>query len=173
MSQTWHSPGAWRKDMIGRCLPEEIDSIYSVINDGAKAYRGFIPADCYHEPYMSFDELSREMEQMSFFGWRENKELVGVIGFQPVEDVTLVRHAYVMGSWRRRGIGSGLLNEVKACTRTRRLLVGTWVDAWWAIRFYEQHGFSLVTDKDKLLRAYWRIPARQVEVSVVLGLSLP
>lgn len=121
---------------------------------------------------MPIDELNREMQQMSFFGWQDEKQLIGVTGFQRVKDVSLIRHAYVVTSRQRRGIGSQLLNYLKSLCETRRLLVGTWVDARWAIEFYEKHGFRLLYDKDKLLRTYWRIPERQIEVSVVLGLDL-
>jgi len=158
--------------VIKQCQPQDIEGIYTVINDAAKAYRGVIPPDCYHEPYMSVDELSREMEEMFFFGWQDERRLVGVMGFQRVKDVTLVRHAYVITSWQRQGIGSRLLNYLKGLCETQRLLVGTWADARWAIAFYEKHGFRLLPDKDELFRTYWRIPDRQREVSVVLGLEL-
>jgi GNAT superfamily N-acetyltransferase len=158
--------------VIKQCQPQDTRIIYPVINDAAKAYRGVIPPDCYHEPYMSIDELSREMEEMSFFGWQDEERLVGVMGFQRVKDVTLIRHAYVITSWQRRGIGSKLLNHLKSLCETQRLLVGTWADVRWAIAFYEMHGFRLLPDKDELLRAYWRISDRQRETSVVLGLEL-
>ncbi|MBM3119126.1 MAG: GNAT family N-acetyltransferase [Chloroflexi bacterium] len=159
--------------MIKQCQFHDIENIYTVINDAAKAYEGVIPPDCYHEPYMSIDELSREMQQMSFFGWQDEGQLVGVMGFQRVKDVTLIRHAYVATSRQNQGIGSQLLKYLKGLCETRRLLVGTWADARWAITFYEKRGFCLLPDKDRLLRTYWRIPDRQVEVSVVLGLDLP
>jgi len=158
--------------MLRRCQPQDIESIYSVINDAAKAYRGVIPPDCYHEPYMQIGELSGEMQKMSFFGWQDEKQLAGVMGFQRVKDVTLIRHAYVLTAWQRQGIGSQLLNYLRKLGETRRLLVGTWADARWAIEFYQKHGFHLLADKDKLLRTYWRVPDRQIEVSVVLGLDL-
>jgi GNAT superfamily N-acetyltransferase len=159
--------------MIRQCQRQDIQNIYTVINDAAQAYRDAIPRDCYHEPYMSIDELSREMEEMSFFGWQDERQLVGVMGFQRVKDVTLIRHAYVVTSWQRRGIGRQLLNYLKSLCETKRLLVGTWADAKWAIMFYQEHGFRLLLDKDKLLRIYWRIPERQIQTSVVLGLDLP
>jgi len=121
---------------------------------------------------MSIDELSEEMQKMSFFGWQDEKQLVGVMGFQRVRDVTLIRHAYVLTAWQRQGIGSQLVNYLRKLSETRRLLVGTWADAHWAIAFYQKHGFHLLADKDKLLRAYWRVSDRQIEVSVVLGLDL-
>jgi len=115
---------------------------------------------------MSIDELSEEIQKMSFFGWQEEKQLVGVMGFQRVRDVTLIRHAYVLTAWQRQGIGSQLVNYLRKLSETRRLLVGTWADAHWAIAFYQKHGFHLLADKDKLLRAYWRVSDRQIEVSV-------
>ena len=149
--------------------------IHEVINEAAGAYRGRIPDDCFHEPYMPMEELLREMENMVFFGWQcaDEEVVVGVIGFQPVRDVTLVRHAYVLSDYQNQGIGLDLLNHVKRMTKTRHLLVGTWRDATWAIRFYEKQGFTLVPDKDALLRRYWSIPDRQIETSVVLGIELP
>ena len=158
--------------MIRQCHTQDIESIYTVINDAARAYQGAIPPDCYHEPYMPFDELSREMQQMSFLGWQDTERLVGVMGFQQVEDVTLVRHAYVVNSHQKQGIGSQLLSYLRTLCETQRLLVGTWADARWAIAFYEKRGFRLLPDKDELLRTYWRIPDRQREVSIVLGLDL-
>jgi len=158
--------------VIKQCQPQDIETIYTLINDAARAYRGVIPPDCYHEPYMSIDELSREMEEMSFFGWQDEGQLVGVMGFQRVRDVTLIRHAYVITSWQGWGIGSKLLNYLKSLCETKRLLVGTWADAFWAIAFYEKRGFRLLPDKDELLRTYWRISDRQRETSVVLGLEL-
>jgi GNAT superfamily N-acetyltransferase len=158
--------------MIKQCQFQDIENIYTVINEAAKAYKGFIPSDCYHEPYMPMDELSREMQQMSFFGWQYEKQLVGVMGFQRVKDVTLIRHAYVVTSRQKQGIGSQLFKYLKELCETRRLLVGTWADARWAIVFYEKRGFCLLPDKDKLLRTYWRIPDRQIETSIVLGLEL-
>ncbi len=156
--------------MIRRCKPADMESIYRIINDGALAYKGVIPWDCWHEPYMSTAELMREMKRMNFFGWEGEGRLLGVMGFQPVEDVTLIRHAYVLGDQQRRGIGSSLLRYVKGLAKTR-LLVGTWSDATWAIQFYEKHGFRLLPNKDELLRRYWNISQRQIETSVVLGLE--
>ncbi|MDY6916415.1 MAG: GNAT family N-acetyltransferase, partial [Chloroflexota bacterium] len=136
------------------------------------AYQGAIPDDCYHEPYMPMEELSREMAGMTFFGCWEEDRLVGVMGFQPVKDVTLIRHAYVLPEYQRKGIGARLLDHLRSLTGTQRLLVGTWADARWALDFYQKHGFSLMSDKDGLLRTYWDIPDRQVETSVVLGTEL-
>ena len=158
--------------MIRECHAGEIKRIYYIINEAAKAYEGAIPADRYHQPYMPMDELEREMKQMTFFGEEVNGELVGVMGVQPVKDVTLIRHAYVLPQWQRQGISSKLLNNLKRLVTTSRLLVGTWAEAHWAIAFYEKHGFSLLPDKDELLRTYWNIPQRQIETSVVLGINI-
>lgn len=141
-----------------------------VINDSAQAYRGVIPADRWHEPYMSHEELAREIRDgILFWGCERDGALLGVMGIQDVIDVTLIRHAYVATKERGKGIGSGLLTRLIAQT-DRPLLIGTWADAAWAIRFYEKHGFRLVSpeEKDRLLKKYWKIPARQVETSVVL-----
>jgi len=146
--------------------------MYLVINEAAKAYEGAIPADCYHQPYMPKDELEQEMSRMNFFGWEVNGELVGVMGFQPVKDVTLIRHAYVLPQWQKQGIGSKLLDYLRGLVSTSQLLVGTWADASWAIAFYEKHGFILMADKDELLKTYWDIPQRQIETSVVLEVEL-
>ena len=158
--------------MIRECQPGEIKRIYYIINEAAKAYEGAIPADRYHQPYMPMDELEQEMKQMTFFGMEVNGELVGVMGFQPIKDVTLIRHTYVLPRWQRQGISSKLLNNLKCLVTTSRLLVGTWADARWAIAFYEKHGFRLLPNKDELLRTYWNIPRRQVKTSVVLGIEI-
>lgn len=158
--------------MIRQCQAQDIERIYIIINEAAKAYRGVIPADCYHEPYMSREELQQEMQHITFFGWENQGELVGVMGFQRVKDVTLVRHAYVLPRWQRQGIGGKLLDYLKRLTASPRLLVGTWADAHWAIAFYRKHGFELLPNKDELLRRYWDIPQRQREASVVMGIDL-
>lgn len=158
--------------MVRECKTEDIKTIHRIINDAARAYEGVIPLDCYHAPYMVMDELQEEMSRIRFFGWEEDGKLVGAMGFQPVKDVTLIRHAYVLPDYQRRGIGGRLLAHLKGLTTTRRLLVGTWSDAAWAIRFYEKHGFRLMPDKDELLRKYWNVPERQMGVSVVLGLDI-
>ncbi len=155
--------------MIRQYQPDDIDRIYFIINKAAKAYQNIIPADRYHQPYMPMEELKWETKRMTFFGWEVNGELVGVIGFEPVKDVTLIRHAYVLPQWQKQGIGSKLLNYLKDLVTTSRLLVGTWADAYWAIDFYKKHGFNLLPDKDELLKTYWDIPQRQIEISVVLG----
>jgi len=158
--------------VIRECQPGEIKRIYYIINEAAKVYEGAIPADRYHQPYMPMDELEQEMKQMTFFGMELNGELVGVMGFQQIKDVTLIRHTYVLPRWQRQGISSKLLNNLKCLVTTSRLLVGTWADARWAIAFYEKHGFRLLPNKDELLRTYWNIPQRQIETSVVLGIEI-
>ena len=159
--------------MIRRCDQKDEQAIFQIINESAKAYKGVIPADRYREPYMPLDELRKEMSEMTFFGYEEGGGLLGVAGFQPVREVTLVRHTYVLPKHQRKGIGGRLLSHIKQRTATQRILVGTWKDATWAIRFYEKHGFRLLRNKDELLRKYWRIPERQIELSVVLGMDLP
>jgi len=158
--------------MIRVCQPSDAKRVHSIINEAAKAYEGVIPVDCYHQPYMPMGELEQEMKRMTFFGWEVNGELVGVTGFEPIKDVTLIRHAYILPQWQKQGIGSKLLNHLKGLVTTSRLLVGTWADARWAITFYKKHGFKLMPDKDELLKTYWDIPQRQIETSVVLGLNI-
>jgi GNAT superfamily N-acetyltransferase len=159
--------------MIKELSAKDTDDIYEVINQAARAYQGVIPEDRYHDPYMPVEELRCEMESMTFFGWEQEGRLVGVMGFQPVRDVTLIRHAYVLPGYQRRGIGAKLLKHLMQLTCTQSLLVGTWADARWAIDFYNKQGFSLMPDKDDLLRTYWDIAQRQVETSVVLGIEPP
>ena len=158
--------------MIRKCQPGDTERIYFIINEAAKAYEGVIPADCYHQPYMSREELEQEKKRMTFSGWKVNDELVGVMGFEPIKDVILIRHAYVLPQWQQQGIGSKLLGHIESLVTTPRLLVGTWADAYWAIGFYQKHGFNLLPDKDELLRTYWDIPQRQIETSVVLGIAI-
>jgi len=153
--------------MIRKLTAKDTNTIYEIINDAATAYKSVIPPDCYHEPYMPLEELKGEMKTMTFYGWEENGRLVGVMALQPVRDVTLIRHAYVLTVYQRKGIGTKLLSHLKRQTRTKRLLVGTWAAATWAVDFYKKHGFRLV-DKDELLPKYWNVPRRQVETSVVL-----
>jgi len=158
--------------MICQCQPGDTDRIYFIINEAAGVYEGVIPADRYHQPYMSMEELEWEMQRMTFYGWEEGGELVGVMGLEPIEDVILIRHSYVLSGWQRKGIGSKLLNHVKGLVAAPRLLVGTWADAIWALDFYHKHGFNLLLDKDELLETYWDIPRRQIETSVVLGFEI-
>jgi GNAT superfamily N-acetyltransferase len=157
--------------MIRRCDDNEFELIYSVINDAAQAYKGVIPEDCWKEPYMPKDDLRHEIdEDVVFWGYEEEGELAGVMGIQHVQDVTLIRHSYVRTAKRNKGIGGKLLSFLRKQT-TRPVLIGTWADAVWAIRFYEKYGFRLVSpdEKDRLLRRYWSIPDRQIETSVVLA----
>ena len=157
--------------MIRRCDERDFELIWTIINDGAHAYKGIIPADCWTEPYMSRDELHTEMEDgVSFWGYEENEALEGVMGIQQVEDVTLIRHAYVRTASQKQGIGGRLLSHLRERARGP-VLIGTWADAVWAIRFYEKHGFRLVApeQKERLLKRYWNVPDRQAETSVVLA----
>ncbi len=157
--------------MIRKLSNKDASAIYYIVNQAAGAYKGVIPVDCYHEPYMPEKELRHEMKNMTFFGWEDEGNLVSVIGYQPIKDVTLIRHTYVLPYHQRTGIGTRLLNHIRQMSKTRHLLVGTWANATWAINFYEKQGFKLLPDKDKLLNTYWNIPQRQVETSVVLGVT--
>ena len=143
----------------------------AIVNDAAEAYRGVIPPDRWHEPYMDLDELDREIAAgVVFWGYEEDGALLGVMGIQPVGDVDLIRHAYVSPVSQGHGVGGALLVHLRRLTE-RRMLVGTWAAAEWAIRFYRRHGFEQVTTerKSELLRTYWDIPERQIETSVVLA----
>jgi N-acetylglutamate synthase-like GNAT family acetyltransferase len=157
--------------VIRECQTTDFNRIYLIVNEAAKAYDGAIPPDCYHQPYMPVSELQREMRRMTFFGWEEAQILIGVMALEPVKDVTLIRHAYVLPDWQSRGIGSKLLGHILRNSVTSRILVGTWANATWAVGFYKKHGFSMLPDKDKLLKKYWDIPQRQIETSVVLGIE--
>ena len=157
--------------MIRCCDNGDSELIWTIINDGAQAYRGVIPADQWAEPYMSRDEMQHEIEDgVAFWGLEDGGELVGVMGIQKVRDVTLIRHAYVRSEWQKRGIGARLLAQLRGLTEDP-ILIGTWADAVWAIRFYEKHGFRMigVAEKDRLLKKYWKISERQRETSVVLA----
>jgi N-acetylglutamate synthase-like GNAT family acetyltransferase len=157
--------------MIRQCNDSDFETICSIINDAAKAYRGVIPEDRWKEPYMPREELQHEIDDgVVFWGYEEGGELIGVAGIQDVQAVTLIRHAYVRTARQSQGIGGQLLAELGKKT-TRPILIGTWADAHWAIRFYEKRGFRLVSAKEKnrLLKKYWSIPDRQVETSVVLA----
>ncbi len=156
--------------MIRRCVDTDFPAIEAIINTAAEAYRGVIPPDCWHEPYMTVSALRTEIDAgVEFWGWDESDALIGIMGIQRVRDVTLIRHAYVQTMDQGRGIGGALLTTLAEQT-IGPLLVGTWATAQWAIRFYERHGFRLVSpaEKDTLLSAYWSIPSRQQEASVVL-----
>jgi N-acetylglutamate synthase-like GNAT family acetyltransferase len=156
--------------MIRQCTDTDVAAIDAIINEAAQAYRGVIPIDCWHEPYMSRAQLIAEISAgVAFSGWEEMGSLVGVMGLQRVSDVTLIRHAYVRPGYQGRGIGGALLANLAAQV-TGPLLVGTWAAADWAIRFYVHHGFQQVSvaEKDRLLETYWCISPRQQETSVVL-----
>jgi GNAT superfamily N-acetyltransferase len=156
--------------VIGPCGPGDIAAIEAIINDAAHAYRGAIPPDRWHDPYMSRATLEAEIAAgVEFWGWRDAAGLVGVMGTQDVRDATLIRHAYVRTRQQRSGIGGALMKALIPRARGR-LMVGTWAAAHWAIAFYQRHGFRLVSpeEKDRLLDAYWTIPSRQRESSVVL-----
>ena len=156
---------------IRPCTDGDTRAILDVVNAAAEAYRGVIPADRWREPYMEGRELDAEIAGgVVFWGWEEDGALVGVMGIQPLEDVDLIRHAYVLPGHQGRGIGGELIAHLKRST-DRQVLVGTWAAAEWAIGFYRRHGFELVTpeQKNRLLRTYWTIPDRQIESSVVLA----
>ena len=157
--------------LIRPCGADDHDAILAIVNAAAEAYRGVIPADRWHEPYMSRDELDGEIAAgVAFWGYESDGALTGVMGIQPVDDVELIRHAYVLPAHQGEGIGTSLLRRLRGLSG-RPMLVGTWADALWAIRFYERNGFALVSDAEKseLLRRYWTIPERQIETSVVLA----
>jgi GNAT superfamily N-acetyltransferase len=181
------------EETISPCTDGDRGDMVDVINAAATAYAGVIPVDCYHQPYMPLEELCGEIAAgVRFWGLFEatgagragevrQRTLAGVMGIQNVDDVTLIRHAYVRPDRQRAGVGGRLLVhllDTAAGSRAepeRPLLVGTWAAAWWAVAFYERHGFVLVTpeEKDRLLRRYWSISERQVETSVVLRLVGP
>jgi GNAT superfamily N-acetyltransferase len=157
---------------IRRCVEADVPAMCAIVNDAAQAYRGVIPADRWHEPYMAEAELRGEIDAgVGFWGWEDEGRLRGVMGLQDVQDVALIRHAYVVTASRGRGIGGRLLEFLLART-ARPVLVGTWAAATWAVRFYERHGFVLAepAEKERLLRRYWSIPDRQIDTSVVLAL---
>lgn len=148
----------------------DVPTIFAIVNDAAQRYRGVIPADCWHEPYMPREELESEIAKgVVFWVAEESGRVLGVMGIQDKGEVALVRHAYVRPDLQRKGVGTQLLRHVENLT-SKRVLIGTWADATWAIDFYRRNGFTLVVgdEKDALLRKYWSIPARQVETSVVL-----
>ena len=159
--------------MIVASKKSDFKDIFEIINDAASAYKGIIPTDRWHEPYMSEQELQTQIEDgIKFWCFVDNDNIIGVMGIQDKSDVTLIRHAYVRTTARNKGVGSKLLNYLSELT-TKPILVGTWADATWAINFYKKYGFNLVSfeEKEKLLRKYWTIPLRQIETSVVLSSS--
>ncbi|AFL90406.1 sortase-like acyltransferase [Terriglobus roseus DSM 18391] len=157
--------------MIRPCESEDFESILAIINDGATAYRGVIPADRLRDPYMSAEELQHEISNgVRFYGDEVGGALLGVMGVQHVQDVTLIRHAYVRTTAQGKGVGGRLLEHIRPLAQGP-LLLGTWADSYWAIGFYQRHGFRVVThaEKEVLLRKYWNIPERQVETSIVFA----
>lgn len=156
---------------IRRCRDEELTTILSIVNAAAEAYRGVIPPDRWHDPYMSSADLRRDITAgVAFWGGEIDGELVGVMGIQPVQDVDLIRHAYVRPDRQRLGVGAVLIEHLRL-ESARRMLVGTWAAAHWAVNFYRRHGFDLVSSDrtPALLKTYWSIPDRQIETSVVLA----
>jgi GNAT superfamily N-acetyltransferase len=156
---------------IRPCRADEQPAVLEVINAAARAYRGVIPADRWREPYMPAEELRHEIAAgVSFWAYEDGGGLVGVMGIQPVDDVDLIRHAYVRPGSQRHGVGGALLEHLRPLSR-RRMLVGTWAAAEWAIRFYARHGFALAAPGETaaLLRRYWSVSDRQIETSVVLA----
>ena len=156
---------------IRRCGTEDFAAILSIVNAAAVAYRGVIPADQWHEPYMPADELAQEIAaDVVFWGVEQDGRLTGVMGLQAVRDVDLIRHAYVLPADQRHGIGGALVRDLRAMS-SRQMLVGTWRAAEWAIRFYQRHGFEMVAPdtKQRLLATYWTVSPRQADVSVVLA----
>ena len=157
--------------MIRKLTNADFQAILTVVNDAAIAYKSKIPADRWKEPYMSAQELKEEIQSgIQFYGYIASGSLVGVMGIQPVNDVTLIRHAYTLTSHQRKGIGEKLLNHLLTLARIDKILVGTWENAPWAIEFYQKHGFVILSreETNKLLKKYWDIPERQIETSIVL-----
>jgi N-acetylglutamate synthase-like GNAT family acetyltransferase len=157
--------------MIRKCIDLDFEAIYEVINDAAQAYKGVIPGDRWHEPYMPHIQLRQEIEDgVCFWGIEKERALVGVMGIQDKKDVCLIRHAYVKTNCRNMGLGTRLLRHLESMTE-KPILIGTWADATWAIRFYQKSGYRLLSEAEKndLLTKYWNIPERQVQTSVVLS----
>ena len=157
--------------MICKLKTADFQAILKVVNDAAIAYKNKIPVDRWKEPYMSAQELEEEiLRGIQFYGYTESNTLIAVMGIQPVDDVTLIRHAYTLTSHQRKGAGEKLLNHLLSLAQTDRILVGTWETSSWAIKFYQKHGFVLLSreETNKLLKKYWNIPERQVETSIVL-----
>ena len=156
---------------IRPCGAADLPALFAIVNDAAQAYKGVIPADCWHEPYMPLEELKQQIrEGVVFWGYESGGELAGVMGIQDRGEVSLIRHAYVKTAQRRGGIGEKLLRHLEGMT-TKPILIGTWSAATWAIRFYEKNGYRLLSraETDPLLRKHWRISDRQIETSIVLA----
>ena len=161
---------------IRLCTEQDNDSVLAIINEAAQAYKGVIPADRWHDPYMTSDELRTEITRgVVFWGAQQRNQLVGIAGIQDRGDVVLVRHAYVVPRVQRTGCGTALLRHLESLETDRPILIGTWADARWAIDFYRRSGYALLskTRKNALLKKYWTIPQRQVDASVVLAKRLP
>ena len=157
--------------MIRKCTESDFNRVFEIINDAAQAYKGVIPEDRWHEPYLPFEELQQEIENgVIFWGLEQGGLLLGVMGIQDKGEVSLIRHAYVWTRAQKLGIGTRLLKHLKSLT-DKPILIGTWAAASWAISFYERNGYTVVSEEEKnwLLRKYWSIPERQVETSVVLA----
>jgi len=157
--------------MIRRCNERDLDVMFDIINDAAQAYKGVIPDDRWHEPYMPVEELKHEIEEgVEFWGYEEAGSLIGVMGLQDKGELYLIRHAYVRTTRRKSGIGTGLLRHLEGMT-DKPVLIGTWTDATWAIDFYRKNGYRPLSraETETLLRKYWKIPERQVATSVVLA----
>ena len=157
--------------MIRKCEESDFNTIFEIINDAAQAYKGIIPQDRWHEPYMSDAELRAQIKDgIVFWGLERSGQLLGVMGIQDKGDVTLIRHAYVLSRAQNRGIGKKLLQHLQSMTE-KPILIGTWAAASWAVSFYQKNGYKLVSEEEKnrLLKRYWSIPKRQVETSVVLA----
>jgi GNAT superfamily N-acetyltransferase len=160
--------------MTKKITDQDFKKNLEVINQSAIVYKGKIPVNCWKEPYMPVQELKKDIDgRVQFYGYLENNRLIAVMAIQPVKDVTLIRHAYTIPSRQRQGKGEILLHYLLNLARTRRVLVGTWESAPWAIKFYQKHGFQLLSREEtySLLKKYWNIPNRQVETSVVLELK--
>lgn len=157
--------------MIHKLSEADFQTILTIVNEAAVAYKGKIPPDCWKDPYMPPEELKEEIDSgVQFYGYTEGDGVVAVMGIQPVGEVTLIRHAYTLSSHQRRGIGEKLITYLLGLAQTPKILVGTWEDAPWAIRFYQKNGFVLLSRQqtNKLLNTYWNISPRQVETSVIL-----
>ena len=158
-------------EMIRKCTETDFNTIFKIINEAAQAYKGVIPKDCWHEPYMPLEEVRHEIEDgVIFWGLEQDGRLLGIMGIQDRRDVTLIRHAYVWTRAQKTGIGTMLLRHLEKMTE-KPILIGTWAAASWAISFYEKNGYITVSNEEKtyLLRKYWSIPERQEETSVVLA----
>jgi GNAT superfamily N-acetyltransferase len=160
---------------IRPCGEADLPALFSIVNDAAQAYKGVIPADCWHDPYMPLDELKRQIgDGIEFWGCEvgaeARRQLVGMMGIQDRGEVSLIRHAYVRTAHQRQGIGEKLLQHLEGMT-AKPILIGTWSAAAWAIRFYEKNGYRVLSrpQTERVLRKYWSIPARQIETSVVLA----